>query len=314
MRVLFLCVVAGVLGTFASAQTRLYVVNGDGSRITIIDLAAGKVAGEVAVSPGPVAVVASEGGRRLYVSSGGGNVVDVVDRRTLKVTKSIPVGLKPAGMVLAPNGRFLFVCIRGGASVEVIDTASLMRTKSIPVGVAPGNIYVTPDGTRLIVTSEGDKKLVVINVRSQVPEFEIPAGGVPLGLAFESDRNLVIRRLFVQVPGSFGIIDYATRKTAGKFTPPGARGLAVSPDRRTAWVSHSPGDAVTVFGLPDLKKLETVAVGAGMNPGSMVFAADGKRVYVANTDSNDVSVIDTATYKELMRIPAGMKPGRIFVE
>ena len=311
MRFLILC----FLAVAASAQTRLSVVNSDDNAITFITPQGGPSAsapGFIKVSDGPQAIVVAEDHRRLFVSATGANVVDVLDLRTLKVTKSIPVGAKPAGMALSPNGRFLFVCIHGGAAVDVIDTAALARVKSIPVGAAPGNIYVTPDGTRLIAASEGDKKLIVINIRSQAKEFEIPLGSSPLGITIESDRHLVIERLFVQTSAGYEIIDYAARKPVGKFAPPGgATALVIAPDRRTIWATHSPADGITSFSMPGLTKLQTAVTGG--NPASIALAADGKRAYVSLSEANVVAVIDTATYKELARIPAGKKPGQITV-
>lgn len=296
----------------AWAQSTLYAVNTDDNKITVIDLQAGKMTGGIAVSPAPHSAVVSEDRRRLFVSSGGGNVVDVIDRLTLKLIRSVAVGAKPGGMALAPNGRFLFVCIRGGASLDVIDTASLARVRSIPVGSAPGNVYVTPDGTRLIATSERDRKLTVVNIRSQAKEFELPVSAGPLGLVMESDRYLVLRRLFVQLAGGYELLDYATRKASGKFSPAGAAGLAVAPDHKSMWAANSPVDSLTAFSLPDLVKTGTARVGSA--PADVFFAADGKFVYAANSGSNDVSVVDPITFRELKRIPAGMKPRRIVAD
>ena len=298
--------------TPAWAQSTLYAVNTEDNKVSVIDLQAGKMTGEISVSAAPQDLVISEDRRRLFVSSAGSNTVDVVDRGTLKVSRSVAVGAKPGGMALSPNGRFLFVCVRGGASVDVVDTASLVRVKSIPVGKAPGRIYVTPDGTRLITTIEDEQKLVVLNVRSQAKEFEIPVLAAPVGVVIEADRYLVIKRLFVQSAGGFELIDYAARKSGGKFTAAGAAGMGIAPDRKSVWVTNSPVDSVTAFALPDLAK--GASVPAGTAPGDVVFAADGKYLYAANTGSNDVSVIDAVTYRAVKRIPAGRKPRRIIVD
>jgi YVTN family beta-propeller protein len=66
---------------------------------------------------------------------------------------------------------------------------------------------------------------------------------------------------------------------------------------------------VTVFSLPDLKRLATIPVGRG--PDWLTFTPDGRRCYVSSAGSNSVSSIDTATLKELSRIPVGKIPKRI---
>jgi len=43
-------------------------------------------------------------------------------------------------------------------------------------------------------------------------------------------------------------------------------------------------------------------------PDWITFTLDGKRLYVANSGSNSVSVIDTGARKEIVQIPVGEVP------
>ena len=45
----------------------------------------------------------------------------------------------------------------------------------------------------------------------------------------------------------------------------------------------------------------------------MAFTPDGSKLYVACSRSNDVSVIDTSTYKRIGSIPVGGQPSAIVV-
>jgi len=293
-----------LLASITTAQVHIYVADSGESRITIVDEHTSKVSGEIRVSPGPQAIAASQDGRRLYVSSSARNALDVVDRQTLKLFRTVPVGAGPNGVAVSPDGRRVFVCLGAGAGIDVIDTAPLVKTKNLPVGKAMQNIYVTPDQTRLIATSTADKKLLVINIRTEQIEFEIPVGGVPGSVAIESDRNLVIKRLFVQIAGlkGFETIDYKARKVTGKTTA-SAGGIATTPDSKVLWSGDS------VFSLPDLKRIASLPEGGLF--GSIVFTPNGSRGFISNPDSDSVSVIDAATYKELTRIPVGAKPVRM---
>jgi YVTN family beta-propeller protein len=174
--------------------------------------------------------------------------------------------------------------------------------KHVPAGRTMRNIYLTPDQTRMIATSAADKKLVVINVRTEQVEFEIPLSGAPGEVAIESDRNLVIERLFVQIAGGFEVIDYKARKTSGKVALPGGsqgRGFVVSPDHKSLWASG------VIFSLSDLKHV------GSYSGGPVAFAPEGRRAFVSDPDEDSVSVIDASSYKELARIPVGKKPGTI---
>jgi hyaluronoglucosaminidase len=85
--------------------------------------------------------------------------------------------------------------------------------------------------------------------------------------------------------------------------------MAVSPDRKTLWVNSLLDNSVTVFSMPDLKRITTIPVGKG--PDWMTFTPDGTRVYVSNAGSDSVSVLDAASKKELTKIAVGKVPKRI---
>ena len=63
-----------------------------------------------------------------------------------------------------------------------------------------------------------------------------------------------------------------------------------------------------MYSLPDLKLLGHVKVGD--TPDWLTFTPDGKFIYIANSGSNSVSVIDTAARKEITRLPVGEVPKR----
>jgi YVTN family beta-propeller protein len=202
--------------------------------------------------------------------------------------------------------------LRGAAAVDVIDTATLLKEKTILTGKEPGGMAITPDRTRIVAVATAERRLSVINIRTEAVEFSMPVSGAPVDVAFEADKSLVIRRLFVLLAGGDGIeiMDYAQRKPVGKVAGP-ARGIAVSPDRRTLWTSVA--DGVTVYSLPDLRKVTTVPVGKGA--GEIVFMADGRRALVTSEIDGSMSVVDALAYREMTRVPVGQGPtGMAIVE
>lgn len=303
---------------------RIYVANSAGDNITIIDPAASQVVGEIKVSANPHGIVPSPDKSRFYVSSESENVLDVVDRKTGKVLHRVPIGRRPNNVAITPDGRRVYVCIRNESWVDIVDTTTLEKVKSVPVGRNPHNVYRTPDGKRMIATSMGDQKLTVINIKTEEPEFEIPVGGVPRPLAMEAGPGGSPRRLFVQLSDLHGfvVVDYAARKVVDKVllpdAPPGAEpliprtfshGIGVAPDGKTLWVCSLLDNSVSVFSMPDLKRLATIAVGRG--PDWLTFTPDSRRCYVSNAGSDSVSVLDVAARKEMTRIPVGKVPKRI---
>jgi YVTN family beta-propeller protein len=307
-----------------AGPVRIYIANSDDNKITIIDPATDRVSGEIAVSANPHGIVPSPDGGRFYVSSESKDVLDVIDRKTNTVIRRVPTGTRPNNVAITQDGRRVYVCIRGETVVDVVDTASLERVARVPVGRGPHNIYRTPDGAYMIATAMDDEKLTVIDVKTERPAFSIPAGGVPRPLVIDAGSNGAIRRLFVQLSNlhGFAVLDWPSRKVVDRVmlpdAPPGARplipatfshGMAIAPDHRTLWVNSLLDDSVSVYSLPDLKRVATIKVGRG--PDWMVFTPDGKRCYVSNAGSNSVSAIDAAGLKEVVRIPVGKVPKRI---
>jgi YVTN family beta-propeller protein len=306
--------------TLLAGGERIYVDNSGGADISVIDPATNAVTGVIKVSRHPHGIAASPDGSRLYVSSEDEDVLDVVDLATSRVVRRVPLGRRPNNLAVTPDGRRVYVCIRGESWVEVVDTASLAAVKRVPVGRAPHNVYGSPDGRWMIATSMDDNKLTAIDVRTETAAFEIPLPGQPRPLVIDPDT----RRLYVQLSDFHGfvVVDLAARKVVEKVllpdAPPGAEpliprtfshGIGIAPDGKTLWVTSLLDDSVSVFSLPDLKRLGTTRVGRA--PDWLTFTADGTQCYVSNAGSDAVSVLDVGSRREVTRIPVGAVPKRI---
>jgi YVTN family beta-propeller protein len=317
-------IAAALAAPLLTASVHIYVANSDDNKISVIDPATNGVVGEIQVSPNPHGIVPSPDGSRFYVSSESKDVLDVVDRGTSAVVRRVPIGTRPNNVAITRDGKRVYVCIRGESWVDIVDTASQEKVKSVPVGKGPHNIYRTPDGEHMIATAMEDRKLTVISVRTEEPEFSIPLDGVPRPLVIDATPDGSIARLFVQLSNlhGFAVVDYGSRQITDRIllpdAPAGARplipatfshGIAIAPDHKTLWVNSLLDNSVSVFSLPDLKRIATIPVGRG--PDWLVFTPDGKRCYVSNAGANSVSAIDAVELKELKRIPVGKVPKRI---
>ena len=165
-----------------------------------------------------------------------------------------------------------------------------------------------------------DNKLTAIDIETEAPAFEIPLPGQPRPLVIDPD----MRRLYVQLSDLHGfvVVDLAARRVIDKVllpdAPPGAEpliprtfshGIGIAPDGKTLWVTSLLDGSVSVFSLPDLRRLGTTRVGQA--PDWLTFTADGTRCYVSNAGSDTVSVVDVGSRKEVTRIRVGAMPKRI---
>jgi YVTN family beta-propeller protein len=85
--------------------------------------------------------------------------------------------------------------------------------------------------------------------------------------------------------------------------------MAVTADGKTLVVCSRLNNFLYAYSLPDLKLLGGAELG-GKGAGWVTLTPDGKRAYVANPVTNDVSVVDIASLKEVARIPVGFVPKR----
>jgi YVTN family beta-propeller protein len=131
--------------------------------------------------------------------------------------------------------------------------------------------------------------------------------------------------IFVQLSAlnGFAVVDFATRKEIARISnpelPPGkptvpqgsdpSHGMAVTSDGRTLVVCSRLNNHLYAYSLPDLKLLGGAELG-GKGAGWVTLTPDGKTAYVANPVTDDVSVVDVASMKEVTRIRVGAVPKR----
>src|SRR5436190_9438780 len=95
----------GAWGLAEASPATLLVSNWTGSGIAVLDLAAGKRAGEVPAGMNPSYLALSADGARVYSSGKLGGEATIGDVASRKLVKTIPdVGRKPMGVALSRDG------------------------------------------------------------------------------------------------------------------------------------------------------------------------------------------------------------------
>jgi len=310
----------------AAQKVRIVQTNAAGDNVHLIDPGTNKVVGiieGIEVSHG--AGVAPDGSR-IYVSDEAESTLDVVDAKTLKVTSRIPLSGHPNNMAVGKDGRKVYVgIIQAPGGVDVIDTVALKRIKTVPTKGTIHNAYVTPDGRYVVAGSIGGKTINVIDAQTDEPAWtlDMDLGVRPMTFNWNPDGST--KWIFAQLTGlnGFAVIDFATRKEIRRINnpdlPPGkatvpegsdpSHGMAVTSDGKTLVVCSRLNNHLYSFSLPDLKPLGGAEL-SGKGAGWVTLTPDGKKAYVANPVTDDVSVVDIASMKETARIPVGAVPKR----
>ena len=306
-------------------KVRIIQTNSAGDNVDIIDPVANKVVGEIAGIEVGHGAATSPDGNRIYISNEADSTLDVVDGKTLRVMNKIALSGHPNNIAAGIDGKRVYVSIaQAPGAVDVIDTVSLERVKSLPVKGAVHNTYVTPDGKYVVAGSIAGKNITVFDAKTDqmVWSLDFDLGVRPL--AFERNPDGSTKRIFAQLSdlNGFAVVDFATHKETSRITLPmisagktpvlaggnASHGMAVTSDGKTLVVNSRLNSALYAYSLPDLKLLGSADV--GRSPDWVTLTPDGKTAYVANAQSNSVSVVDIKTMKELTRIPVGQVPKR----
>jgi YVTN family beta-propeller protein len=310
----------------AEKKVRIIQTNSAGDNVHVIDPATNKVVGVIeGIEVNHGAAVAPDGSR-LYVSNEAESTLDVVDGTTLKVVGHVKLSGHPNNIAIGKDGRRVYVgIIEAPGGVDVIDTASLKNVKTLQTRGSIHNAYVTPDGRFVVAGSIAGKTINVFDAKTEQPAWvlEMDLGVRPM--AFSANPDGSTKWIFAQLSGfnGFAVVDFATQKEIQRIKnpdlPPGRKtvpagsdpshGMAVTPDQKTLVVCSRLNNYLYAYSLPDLKPLGGAELG-GQGAAWVTLTPDGKTAYVANPVTNDVSVIDIKSLKEVTRIPVGFVPKR----
>ena len=305
---------------------RIVQTNAAGDNIHLIDPVTNKVVGVINDIEVPHGVTSAPDGTRMYFTNESLHTLDVVDAATLAVVSRIPLSGRPNNVYVSKDGKKVYVGItEAPGAVDVIDAVALTRAKSIPVKGGIHNVYVTPDGKYAVAGSIPGRLITVIDTATDTIAWELQMSAGIRPMTFEQAKDGSTSRIFVQLSDYHGIavVDFNTRKEVSRFDMADipsehkhteglqgapAHGLGVTPDGKILFATSKWYGQLYAYSLPDLKPIGSVHV--GQHPEWLTFSPDGRRVYVAVAGDNLVSVVETATLKEIARIPVGQVPKR----
>jgi len=309
-RLLFAAVPLVLAAGNAGAAPKAYVGNFKDNTVSVIDTDAGAVVATVPVVTGPHGMGVTPDGRRVFVSGDSSSSVSVIDTATDRVIQTIEVGKTPHGIAITPDGKMVLVGVYGDNRVAFIDTASNTVVATVPVP-NPHTIAIRPDGKTAYVASQqpGKFALVVVDLASRSVVRAVALAAAPRDPEFSFDGKV----LYFTLAGvnAIEVLDPVTDKIVAEV-PTGVsphiarlyRGATLG-----AAVVQGPGE-LQLFDPATKKQVRAIAVG---NQPHWQASNDGKKVYVTNEGSNDVTVVDLGTGQKTT-IPVGTAPRKVVVQ
>ena len=255
----------------ANYREYVYVTNGQGGTLTILDAVNLRLDREIRVGQNPLAVAANPAKNEVYVLNAGAETgqgsVSGVNAENNSVVATIPVLRAPVSIAVNPNGNLAWVANSGSNAISVLDLASRREIARIGTGKEPVEVRLSPDGKTLVVANRGDGSVSI---------FDAPAGG--LRAVFENcpgaDDVVILpdsSKAFVACSAGHQVMSIAMARTATSGTQAGTQAGTTQPDRLVA--------------LMDV----------GHAPVQLALKPDGGEVFVSNSASNTISEIYTNT-------------------
>ncbi len=274
-------------------ESRLYVVNTDPGTVTIVDGKLGEALVELSVGVEPRTVALDPRGDRLYVTNFADSTISVLDAGSGATLKVVDVSRSPYGVVASPDGQWLYVSDAGSAEILVFDTASLTLQQTIPVEDNPRGLAVSPTRNTLYVSHFLSGRVTFISLRTLEAD-------VVIGTGLESSAAQFV----------------ALHPAGDRAYLPHSRSR-VSNDNLQFDTTVAP--LVSIVDLDEklhvrreLLGLDAIDRPVGL-PFAVDFSPDGDTLYVVNSSSNDLSVIDLEIGLGLEHVELGANPRGIVV-
>jgi YVTN family beta-propeller protein len=269
----------------------------------------------------------------LLILSKRDHTVAIVDPDSLKVVAKIPVGNDPHEVIAAADGSTAYISNYGGGAyntLTVVDLTLQTRLQVIDLGALRGPHGLDFAGGKVWFTAEVAQAIGSYDPATQKIDWILGTGQDRTHMIYvQPDLKRIVTTNVNS--GTVSIMEeFATRppnapppnrqETAAGVRPPGppsddwnqtvikvgqgSEGFDVSPERKEIWTANAHEGSISIIDFVQKKLLQTLQANIrGAN--RLKFTPDGKYVFVSTLSGPDVVVFDSATRKEIKRIPVG---------
>lgn len=295
----------------ASAASPVLLVGNKGEdSLSFVNLTTGREISRRNTGKNPHEIALSPDKSQIAVVSYGESNIDIFDVASRDIIQKIDLGSNsnPHGLVWLADDRI--IATTEGSDTIIILSAAVngeRELSAIPTGQKGSHMLaVDAAGKFAYVANLQSASVSKIDLVKQVKIIDVATGAGTEGIALTPDG----KELYVSARGdnSVAILDADTMKIekrieVGRFP----LRIIISPDGKYAVTSNLQDGSLSVINTSTKELERTIKVGgqSGTQQVTILFSADGKFLYVAETGINRVAEIDFATGKVLGRLPAG---------
>jgi YVTN family beta-propeller protein len=326
------------------STNKVYVVNEFSNTVSVIDTNTDAVKSTINLGNFPYGIDMNPLNNRIYITNRGSNTVSVLDGSVDIKLDDITVGKSPVGIAVNPSANWIYVTNLDDGTVSVIDGITNDVIETVSVGKTPYGIAVNPLSNQIYVTDIITNTVTVIDGETNEISAKILVGKKPTGLAIDiPDKQGENNRLYVANydSDSVSVIDTVTNKVTSNITSVGDSpvGMAVNAISNKLYVSNIASNTVAVIDtnyissetgtknntalLKEIKVNPTLKtsysgedsfvnipadVGFPLLASQVTIDSFKDRVYVTNTGSNTITIIDGKSNEVAVRLTFNINP------
>lgn len=290
--------------------SRVYVPNTNSNTVSVIDPVTYQVIDTIPVGVQPQHVVPSWDMKTLWVNNNRGHTLTPINPATGEAGKPVEVH-DPYNLYFTPNGKYAIVMASMDKELVFRDPHTMDRVKTVPVtcyGVNHADF--SADGRYFIVSCEFSGELLKVDTEKMevIGQQKLPfEGAMPQDVKVSPDgKTFYVADMMAHGMWVLSGDTFETPKLLP--TGKGCHGLYVSRDSKEMYVSNRGEGTVSVFNFPQNKLTKKWELPDGGSPDMGGVSADGKVLWLSGRYNSEVYAIDTATGKQLARIPVGGGP------
>ena len=242
---------------------------------------------------------------RILTANQAANTITIIDVAAGRPIAAVGTGAQPHHVLGTPDAKEFWVTLYGETCLQVFDSTTLKEIASVDVGEANDDLAFSPDGKRLYVSLGKSNAVAVVDVEARKLLNTVPVGKTPHGVRVTPDGTYLL--VTNTADNTLSVLSLQPEAKVEADIKTGANPFEVvtSADGQTAYVSNFLGDSISIIDLATRKT--TGYIRSGKQPAMIALEGSGDtgKLWVANTGSGEVWLLDATTKALVTRIPAG---------
>ncbi|MBA3673785.1 MAG: YncE family protein [Chitinophagaceae bacterium] len=297
-------------------EERVVVTNRAAGTLSYIDPATDQVVQTQTIAGSePMYIIYLPSKDRLLVGDRLQSKIHVINPATQTVETSIAVGSGVMHMSVDAQAKQLWAAGDLSNTLTVINLNTYTVEKTINIGIKPHDVFLSSDGTKAYVSVQpgvGIQDSIYVFSTATYDKQLSKAAGTFLHLYFSAVNN----KLYVaSQSGTFSVLDPSNLNQISSVTIPGAHGLVLSSDEKTAYIGNFVGDQLYMFNNSSNTLGSNITSTVTPPVHNIAVNEAGDKLYAAHSGASSQSVsvytIQNGTFTQGPTITVGTNPNSL---